>query len=77
MIDPRNMKLTDWADSVMFALDLPWDLGMLADETMWRDWAVGLVRAPILAQRFLPDPYQFTDWREWAMRSYPMLERTV
>jgi hypothetical protein len=25
-------------------------------------------------QRNPPNPYQFDDWREWAMRAYPMLE---
>jgi hypothetical protein len=22
----------------------------------------------------VPDPFGFTDWREWAMRVYPMLQ---
>lgn len=77
MIDPLNMSLTAWADAVMVSLDDPWSFGRLDDETKWQDWAVGFVRAPSLAQRVLPDPYQFTDWRDWAQRANPMLERTV
>ena len=73
MIDPRNLTLQDWAASTILALDLGWPLGRL-DDGNWQDFAVGFVRAPTLAQRVLPDPYQFSDWREWAMRAAPMLE---
>ena len=75
MINPANMTLTDWADSVILSLKDAWAFGRLTDESLWRDWAVGFVRAPGFAQRVLPDPYQFADWRDWAMRVYPMLER--
>jgi hypothetical protein len=77
MIDPVNMSLTEWADAVMLTVADTWSFGRLDDENKWQDWAVGFVRAPSLAQRVLPDPYQFTDWRDWAQRVYPMLERTV
>lgn len=77
MIDPLNMSLTEWADAVMLTVADTWSFGRLDDENKWQDWAVGFVRAPSLAQRVLPDPYQFTDWRDWAQRVYPMLERTV
>jgi hypothetical protein len=77
MIDPVNMSLTEWADAVMLTAADTWSFGRLDDENKWQDWAVGFVRAPSLAQRVLPDPYQFTDWRDWAQRVYPMLERTV
>lgn len=76
MIDPRGMRLLDWADSVILAAGNSWSFGRLDDEAKWQDWAVGFVRASDFTQRVLPDPYQFTDWREWAMRAYPMLEGT-
>lgn len=71
------MTVTEWADAVILVLGDSWSFGRLTDAARWRDWAVGFVRAPSLAKRVLPDPYQFTDWRDWAMRVYPMLERTV
>ena len=74
MIDPKGMTWRDWADAVI--LDVAWSFGVPPDETAWQDFAVGFVRAPQFAQRILPDPYQFSDWREWAMRVYPMLEGT-
>lgn len=76
MIDPRGMTLQDWADAVILSVSDVWAYGRLQDPSQWQDWAVGFVRAPRFAQRILPDPYQFSDWREWAMRSYPMLEGT-
>ena len=76
MINPANMALKDWANAVILSLGDVWSFGTLTDESRWQDWAVGFVRAPQYAQRILPDPYQFSDWREWAMRAYPMLEGT-
>lgn len=74
MIDPHGMELQDWSDAVIGSITAQWDVAPLADPARWQDWAVGFVRAPTLAQRVLPDPYQFSDWRDWAMRAYPMLE---
>lgn len=71
MIDPKGMTLRDWSDSVQLALGDAWSVGKLVDEARWQDWAVAFARA---SQRNVPDPYQFADWREWAMRAYPMLE---
>lgn len=74
MIDPRGLTLTDWADSVLLALRNDWQFGSLLDESQWQSWASQFLRAAATGRRVPPDPYQFTDWREWAMRAYPMLE---
>lgn len=74
MINPTNMTLTDWADSVILSINDKQLLGRLDDETRWQDWAVGLFKSGTFSAQTLPDPYQFTDWRDWAMRAYIMLE---
>lgn len=74
MINPAGMTLRDWADSVILASNSAWSFGKLQDEERWQDWAVGFVRAAPFAPQIVPDPYQFTHWRDWAMRVYPMLE---
>jgi len=74
MIDPRGMAWQEWASAVLISVGDAWSFGSPPDETQWRDFAVGFVRAPTFAQRVLPDPYGFSDWRDWAMRAYPMLE---
>jgi len=73
MIDPRGMDLQDWADAVVLEIGDAGLIGRLSGDE-WQDWLVGIVRAQPFAQRVLPDPYQFTDWRDWAMRAYPMME---
>jgi hypothetical protein len=74
MIDPRGLDITDWADSVLLVVGGTFSFGKLVDPDKWQDWAVAFVAAQPFAQQGVPDPYQFTDWREWAMRSYTMLE---
>ena len=73
-INPVGMTLSDWCDSVVLAVGSAWAFGKLDDEAHWQDWASAFTRAPGFASQAIPDPYQFTDWREWAMRAYPMLE---
>lgn len=72
MIDPVNMTVMQWADAVILSITDAWSVGRLDDETEWQHWGVGLLRA--FSQRALPNPYDFDDWREWARRTYPMLE---
>ena len=74
MIDPRGLDLMDWADSVILENGDAFSFGKLTDPARWQDWAVAFVVAQPFSERVVPDPYQFTDWREWAMRSYTMLE---
>jgi hypothetical protein len=74
MINPRGLTLQEWADAVILVTDSSWSLGRLVDPLDWQIWAIGLVRAPEYAQRVVPDPYKFVDWREWAEEVYPLLE---
>lgn len=75
-VDPRGMAWQDWAASAILAANDAWSYGTPPSERAWKDFAVGFARSPTFAQRVLPDPYQFSDWRDWAMRVYPMLEGT-
>lgn len=73
-VNPTGMTWQKWAASTILAVGDAWSFGTPPPEDHWRNFAVGFVRAPSFAPRILPDPYQFDDWREWAMRAYPMLE---
>lgn len=73
-VNPIGLTLRQWADAAILTTSDAWAFGKLTDEDKWQDWAVGFVRASPFTQRVLPDPYQFNDWRDWAMRVYPMLE---
>ena len=76
MINPEGMTWKSWAEAVILVVRDVWSYGVPPDEERWRDWAVAFARAPGFARQVIPDPYQFADWREWAMRVYPMLEPT-
>lgn len=76
MIDPRGMTLLDWTASVTLSIGDAWSFGRLDDESQWQSWAVGFLRAGHTSPNLPPDPFQFSDWREWAMRAYTMLEVT-
>lgn len=77
MVSPHGMTLTTWADSVTLAIRDAWSVGRLDDETRWQEWATGLLRAANITAQAAPDPYLFSDWRDWAERAYPMLEVLV
>lgn len=73
-VDPRGLTLREWADGTILSVDAAWSFGRLDDEEFWQTWAVAFLRAPTFSSQAMPDPYAFTDWRDWAMRVYPMLE---
>lgn len=73
-ISPAGMTVTDWFDAVMMETETPWAFGKLLDPSKWQDHAVNFLRASPYNGRTMPNPYQFTDWREWAVRAFPMLE---
>ncbi len=73
-IDPRGMSLRQFADATILSLNDAWSFGRLDDEKDWRGWARQFVSATPFATRNVPNPDQFSDWRTWAERAYPMLE---
>ena len=75
MIDPYGLTVTQWADAAILVVDSTWSFGRLDDEERWREWAAGFLTAPSFASQIAPDPYQFADWRDWAMRVNALFER--
>ena len=69
---PSGMALRDWADCVVLDLDNYGAFGRLTDEAHWQDWGVQFLNNTTLG-RNLPNPYQFTDWRQWAERMAQLL----
>ncbi len=64
---PTYMKLSDWADQVVFDLGDYGVFGRLMDETKWQDWAVQFFNTPALSVGTL-NPYNFDKWEDWAER---------
>jgi len=65
IIDPTSMTVIEWTDAMAFLLDSPPQKLMREDE--WQEWAEDLDVGGEDGLN-LPNPWQFTDWREWAMR---------
>ena len=64
---PFGMRLTDWADQAVRDLEPYGVAGRLMNEAQWQDWGVQFLNNATLG-RNLPNPYNFTTWREWAER---------
>jgi hypothetical protein len=64
---PTGMGLRDWADQIALDLDPYGAFGRLDDETQLLNWAMQFLNNMSLKENF-PNPYNFTDWREWAER---------
>ena len=69
---PFGMQLTDWADQVVHDLEPYGVSGRLMNESQWQDWGVQFLNNTTLG-RNLPNPYNFSTWREWAERMCEVL----
>lgn len=65
IIDPLGMSMRDWCDSMVMQLEPNSHCGRLDDDN-WQRWAAWFTTAPNLSQNHAPNPYLFSDWREWA-----------
>lgn len=67
IIDPRPMTAVEWMSQMTPQLD-PYGPVMRADtEQQWRDWALNACQLLGISQDTV-NPYNFTDWRQWAIR---------
>lgn len=70
VVDPRGIdNVVEWADYMFPTIEQYGGVASrLLDESDWQRWGAGLLAISGIAQVGAPNPYQFTDWREWAMR---------
>lgn len=74
LTDPRTMRLQDWADVSVYDLQQFGPIARLEKESEWQDWAAGIIGINGISQQNPPSPYQYDDWREWALRFYQVLD---
>ncbi len=68
-IDPLGMTVIEWTDRMALPVSgTGTTIERLDDPNEWQDWAAELLDTPNLEGQNAPNPYQFDDWREWAMR---------
>lgn len=63
--DPRHHDFDSWA-SLMCELYAAQQLQIPGPGVDWKSWAVGMKGIDVFANEAIPDPYNFTDWQEWA-----------
>lgn len=68
-INPIGMDVIEWANKMVPNL-LPYGgfVGKLEDPEQWQEWATGVILLNNEWQGTIPNPYQFTDWKDWAER---------
>lgn len=74
LTDPRFMELNLWADATVFDLENFGPIGRLENDSEWQNWAAGIIGINGISQQNPPSPYDYSDWREWAIRFYEMLD---
>ena len=67
--DPNLYSMEEWAAEVARPLnDVP---RLVSDD--WRGWANALCLSRYGLLYAVPSPYQFDDWKAWAIRAYQVL----
>lgn len=74
LTDPRFHSLQNWADYTVLDLESYGPIARLEKEDEWQNWGAGIIGINGISQRNPPSPYQFSDWREWALRFYQVLD---
>jgi hypothetical protein len=68
-VDPRGIdSFIDWADYMYPDLEQFGTVVKMMPGGNWQDWAAGLLAVNKIAESSAPNPYQFDDWKLWAMR---------
>ena len=74
-VDPRGIPdFIDWADYMYPTLQKYGIIAQFIPGDNWQDWAAGLLALNGITALNAPSPYQFDDWKVWAMRFIQLLE---
>lgn len=67
ILNPYYMDVFEWTDRIASFVELGnGTTQKLEHASEWQDWALNLVGDPDDIGQDTPNPYDFTDWREWA-----------
>lgn len=68
-INPIGMDVIEWTDKMVpLLLQSSGTVGKLEDPDQWQEWASAVILLDNQWQGTAPNPYQFTDWKDWAER---------
>ena len=66
---------TEWADYMYPTLQEYGVIEQITHGSDWKSWAAGLSSINGLAEIGVPSPYQFDDWKDWAVRLIENLDQ--
>lgn len=66
MIIPVNMTVIEWADQMTQSVDKYSDVMKLENPDDWQFWALSVILSNEQWEASVPNPFSYTDWREWA-----------
>lgn len=64
--DPRYHSWDSWA-SLMCEAYAGQQLEIPKSEDDWKNWAAGFSGIDLFAKDAIPNPYEFSDWQDWAV----------
>lgn len=66
MIIPVNMTVIEWANQMTNEVSQFGDIIKLENPEDWQFWALSVILSNEQWEAVIPNPFNYTDWREWA-----------
>ena len=66
MIIPVNMTVIEWTDQMTEYVDQYGDIIKRSDPNDWQFWALSVILSNEQWEAQVPNPFDYSDWREWA-----------
>jgi len=68
ILDPNYMDVIEWTDRLNSFVEIGTGTAeKLEKPSEWKEWALSLVGDPDDIGQDTPNPYDYDNWREWAM----------
>lgn len=77
IIDPRGMTASDWCGQMALVLDKYGTVGAIRQPPEWRAWARNVVSFPAVQLVQAPNPDDYDNWLDWAIRFCQKAESLV
>lgn len=62
-LDPRLLSFEQWAKTTLIDHNAAVEVWL-----PWQDWASAQISRGVFNPRTPPDPYRYSEWREWALQ---------
>ena len=67
-VDPIGMDPMGWTAASNIDLERFGFIPVLQSNEKWQDWGAEVSRLASISGIVIPNPYEFSDWQEWARR---------